>query len=434
MTSRLSVGLARGLVFAVGILAVGGVCWQLGFGVTEAAIIAGLAAILCALATQLAWGGFLFPGDALLICLGLLSGRQEIAIAAIGFAIASGSVLSGWGRATAVGTLRNPLAVLCAVAIWRNLAPAWTVILEGGRALRLPGVSIGGWFLSTRAIPAILLTTLTYFVIASVIETLVRERREYPFGEYWLLNFGKNFHHLFFTMVLGAVAAVGYRDVGATALVLFAVPIVLTRDALKRSLDLRTSRMEALKALSSSVDARDRYTYDHSNRVSRLACMLAREMGFGEATVEVIEGGALLHDIGKLSVDAEILSKPGPLDVDERAAIQEHPRYSADVLGQVDLLKDSVDIVRHHHERPDGTGYPDGLSGHEIPVGSRILNVADAFDAMISDRPYRKRRTLDEALEELRRGAGTEFDPVVVEYLARLIGRGELENLGFELN
>jgi len=102
------------------------------------------------------------------------------------------------------------------------------------------------------------------------------------------------------------------------------------------------------------------------------------------------------------------------------------------VVSRVDLLKESIDIVRHHHERPDGQGYPEGLKGHEIPVGARILNVADAFDAMISDRPYRKRKSVEEALDELQEGAGDEFDPVVVEYLTRLVADKPSEVLGTE--
>jgi putative nucleotidyltransferase with HDIG domain len=155
-------------------------------------------------------------------------------------------------------------------------------------------------------------------------------------------------------------------------------------------------------------------------------------LGFPETTVDLIEGGALLHDIGKLTVDTDILTKPGPLDPEERAVIEQHPLRSAEVVSRVDLLKESTDIVRHHHERPDGHGYPGGLKGHEIPVGAKILNVADAFDAMISDRPYRKRKTIDEALDELRRGAGEEFDPVVVEYISRLVQerRDEFDHKG----
>jgi HD-GYP domain-containing protein (c-di-GMP phosphodiesterase class II) len=155
-------------------------------------------------------------------------------------------------------------------------------------------------------------------------------------------------------------------------------------------------------------------------------------MGFPDSTIEMIESGALLHDIGKISLDAEILSKPGPLDAEERLQVRQHPMQSAQVVSRVELFKGAVDIVRHHHERPDGQGYPDGLKADEIPMGARILNVADAFDAMTSDRPYRGKRSIPEALEELKKGSGREFDPVVVEYLMRLLRKkpGEIKSLG----
>jgi putative nucleotidyltransferase with HDIG domain len=419
----------RLVLLVAGCTVIGAVALYMGLGRTEALVISVLGGILAVLATELPWGGFLFPADALLIGLCLLTGRSEVAIAGIGVAVASGITAARWGRATAVACVRNVVAALVATAMWRVFIPSWVVTIEGQgvHSVRLAGSDIGDWAMSGKAVPAILLCSLGYLVAASAVETLLRRFRQYAFGEFWLLNFGRNLHHLLFTVVLGAIISVAYRDVGAVAFVLFAFPIALTRDALKRSLDLRASRMEALKALSSSVDARDRYTYDHSNRVSRLAGMLAREMGFTEATVEMIEGGALLHDIGKLGVDAEILSKPGPLEPDERDVIRQHPLQSADVVSRLELLGDSVETVRYHHERPDGTGYPEGLSGHEIPVGARILNVADAFDAMISDRPYRRGKTVEQALEELKKGSGSEFDPVVVEYMTRLIAKRQEE-------
>ena len=422
----------RLVLFLIGCAITGLVAFHLGLGRTEAGVLLALGGVLSALATELPWGGFLFPSDALLVGLCLLTGRSEVAIAGVGVAIASSVMATRWRRTTVVTCLRNSVAALTVVAMWRVFIPSWVVVVEGRgvHSLRLAGSDIADWALSSRAIPAILLCSLGYLVAATAVETLLRRLRQYDFGEYWLLNFGRNLHHMLFTVVLGAIISVAYRDIGAAAFVLFAFPIALTRDALKRSLDLRASRMEALKALASSVDARDSYTYDHSNRVSRLAAMLARDMGFAESTVETIEGGALLHDIGKLGVDTEILSKPGPLEPEERLAIKQHPLQSAEVVSRMELLKDSVETVRYHHERPDGTGYPDGLSGHEIPVGARILNVADAFDAMISDRPYRKGKTVTQALKELKQGSGTEFDPVVVEYLTRLLRKRWREILG----
>jgi putative nucleotidyltransferase with HDIG domain len=412
-------GLLRLLGFAVGSGVLGIVAFFLGFGRTEAALIMAIGAILSALAARLPWGGLLLPCDAMLLGLGLLSGSVGVAFAAVGAAVASSSVIPGW-RSFFTMTMRNVTAVVVATALWQNLVPSAVVVLEGGRRLSL-GSNLDAWAMSAAAVPALIIASVGFLVMASTIETVLRTERRYAFGEFWLLNYGKNLHHLIFTVILGAVFSVAYRDIGMVAAVLFAFPVVLTRDALKRSLDLRSSRMEALRALASSVDARDKHTYDHSNRVSHLACLLAREMGFTESTVEIIEGGAMLHDIGKLGVDTEILAKPGPLDDAEREAVRHHPINSADVVSRVELLKRSVDIVKYHHERPDGEGYPEGLLGHEIPVGARILNVADAFDAMTSDRPYRRRKTVQQAVQELRDGSGSEFDPVVVEYLYRLL-------------
>jgi putative nucleotidyltransferase with HDIG domain len=411
----------RALGLAAGLALVAFAASLLGFGRTEIIVITVVACILSALAIELPWKGFLFPGDALLVCLCLLTASNRVVIVAAGTALVAGSLALSFARTALVAAFRNVVGCLVAVAIWRLLVPSLDILLGGGGFFRLTGNNFGSWMLKAQAIPALLMASLAFLVGATVAESVLRCKREYGFGEFWLLNAGRNFHHLIFTAILGAITAVAYRDIGAVAFVFFAFPVVLTRDALKRSLDLRTSRFQALKALSSSVDARDRYTYDHSNRVSRLASMLAREMGFPESVVELIEGGALLHDIGKLGVDTDILTKPGSLDPEERAVIEHHPLDSAEVVSRVDLLKESIDIVRHHHERPDGQGYPAGLKGHEIPVGARILNVADAFDAMISDRPYRKRKSVEDALAEIRRGAGEEFDPVVVEYLSRLI-------------
>ncbi len=401
---------------------------RLGFGSRDIVILVAIAALLSLLTLNLPWGGRLFPLDALLISICLL--RMDLNVVYLGVIVGLSACLAcraRWHSFIAVGA-RNALGSLVAISLWRQFQPVGQheSLFFGSLQSQTTG-----WMTSAAAVPALLLTALAYFIIVSTVDTLARSRREFGFGEFWFLNFGKNLHHHLFTVLLGAIMAIAYNtELASSCFILFAFPVVLTRDALRRSLDLRTSRMEAIKALASSVDARDKHTYDHSSRVARLARMLAREMGFSESTVEMIEGGALLHDIGKLSVDAEILTKPGPLDARERDAIRMHPAISAEVVSRVELLRRSVEIVRHHHERPDGRGYPEGLRGHEIPVGARILNVADAFDAMISDRPYRKGKTVDVVLEELRRGSGTEFDPVVVEYLIRLVNDGKLGWLG----
>jgi len=420
----------RGAIFIVACLLVAVTISKLEFSLTDVVIITGVSASLALLTLDLPWGGQLYPADALVVCICLIRPGIGAVIGAASIALASNALRYIRWRNLVTPAIRNTAGAAVAVGLWSRLIPHASYG-SGYVADWLSMTTLMRWLTSAAAVPPLLLTSLAYFAIASAMDSLMRNRRDFTFGEYWLLNFGRNMHHHLFTILLGAIMAVASRtDIGSAALILFAFPVILTRDALRRSLDLRTSRLDAIKALASSVDARDRHTYDHSSRVARLAAMLAREMGFSESTVEMIEGGALLHDIGKLSIDTEILTKPGPLDDEERKAIRAHPLRSAEVVSRVELLQSSAEIVRHHHERPDGKGYPHGLKGHEIPVGARILNVADAFDAMISDRPYRKGKTVEMALEELRRGSGTEFDPVVVEYLIRLVNDGKLQFLG----
>ena len=415
--------LLRVLVYVAGCLLTGAAVANLGFPMAHAIVITAVIGFLCLFTLELPWGGFLSPSDGMLLALCLLTGNIRIAPVGIAVAIAAGAVRSKPLSAVPVMALRNVIALFAALGLWRALVPTWMLLLNESQSVLISRDSglLDSWIFSAAAVPALLLGAVGYLVMSSMIDTLLRRRKEYDFGEYWLLNYGRNLHHHFFTVVLGALTCVVSRATGPVAFVVFAFPVLLTRDAFKRGLDLRASRVEAVKALSSSVDARDKYTHDHSYRVSRLACRLAREMGFAEATVEKIEGGALLHDIGKIGVDTEVLSKPGPLDDDEMEMIRQHPRSSADIISRLRLLKESAEIVVQHHERPDGRGYPEGLKGHEISVGARILNVADAFDAMTTDRPYRKRRSLEEAVDELSNGSGSEFDPVVVEYLMRMI-------------
>lgn len=411
----------RAAIFAAGCGLMCGAAHYLGFPATHVVVIGAVGVVLSLLATELPWGGFLFPSDALVLAVSLIVGRLEIAVFGVGAALAAASVVASWRRTLIVAPVRSLAATVLTVIVWRQLVPA---DLSAAYLTRLMASgAYFDWILSAGAVPVLLLAVATFLAVGTAAEITLRSRRGFNFRQFWLLNFGRNFHHVVFTLLVGALVSVAYGDMGALAFVLFTFPVLLTRDALKRSLDLRKSRLEALRALSSSVDARDRYTYDHSNRVSRLSALLAREMGFSEATVEAIESGALLHDIGKLSMDVEILSKPGPLDAAEMAEMKLHPLESAEVVSRVELFKGAVDVVRHHHERPDGSGYPSGLKADQIPVGARILNVADAFDAMTSDRPYRKRRSTVQALEELKRGSGSEFDPVVVEYLMRLLKR-----------
>jgi diguanylate cyclase (GGDEF)-like protein/putative nucleotidyltransferase with HDIG domain len=183
----------------------------------------------------------------------------------------------------------------------------------------------------------------------------------------------------------------------------------------------RVARVRAAASLAKAVDARDTYTGRHSDRVAELAGRIAARLGADEDQIELTRVAASLHDLGKLAVPEEILRKPGPLTEAERRMLERHPQIGFQMLESLGV--DSIaECVRHHHERWDGRGYPDGLPGPDIPLGARIIFVADAFDAMTSDRVYRGRLGEDEALAELTRNAGTQFDPEIVAALAEELG------------
>jgi putative nucleotidyltransferase with HDIG domain len=180
---------------------------------------------------------------------------------------------------------------------------------------------------------------------------------------------------------------------------------------------LRTTHRATIAALSRSMEAKDLYTGGHTERVATIARALGRRLGFASADLDAVEIGALLHDIGKIGIPEHVLNKPGPLDEDEWELMREHPIISEYILADVDLPEIVRQIARSSHERIDGTGYPDGLRGDRIPLAARIVLVADAFDAITSDRPYRRSRSVAAAITELRTNAGTQFCPRVVAAL-----------------
>ena len=181
--------------------------------------------------------------------------------------------------------------------------------------------------------------------------------------------------------------------------------------------ETQSAYLGAIRALAAALDARDPYTAGHSERVSALSVLIARQLSLSEAEVDIIRLGALLHDIGKIGVADHILRKPSALSADEFEQIRRHPGLGARILRKVPFLEPHLAIVELHHERPDGKGYPFGLLGDNIPLDARIVHVADAFDAMTSARAYRPARAASVALVELQRYSGTQFDPASVDAL-----------------
>ncbi|MDQ0940885.1 HD-GYP domain-containing protein [Streptomyces sp. V1I1] len=185
----------------------------------------------------------------------------------------------------------------------------------------------------------------------------------------------------------------------------------------------RAAHQATIRALVQAVDIKDKYTRGHSERVGRASVLIARELSMDEARLELLRFAGILHDVGKLGVPTRVLRKDGPLTPQERRVIELHPEYGHDMVRGIGFLGEARAAILHHHERLDGSGYPYGLVGRQIPEFARVVAVADAFDAMTSTRSYRRARPVAVALEELKRCAGTQFDPQMVRALVRALER-----------
>lgn len=186
---------------------------------------------------------------------------------------------------------------------------------------------------------------------------------------------------------------------------------------------LKESQVETIMSLVLSQEAKDRYTYGHSERVTKYSVAIAREMGLLEEDIEVIERAGKLHDLGKIGINDEILFSEGSLDEEKMNVIRTHPAKGVNILEPLKFLDREKEIIRHHHERYDGRGYPDGLKGEQISLGARIMAVADAFDAMKSTRPYKNNLSKTEIVSELLSHSGTQFDPKIVNVFLKIVDR-----------
>ena len=215
--------------------------------------------------------------------------------------------------------------------------------------------------------------------------------------------------------VLGLLIAALWTVVGAFAAVLVLVPLFVARWAMGQFAEQQRAYAATMEALCQAVETKDFYTRGHSERVSRGSGMIAREIGMRPDRADAISYAGMLHDVGKLGVPTTVLQKNGALTEEEYAAIQLHPMRGLEIVREIGFLDEALTGIMHHHERIDGKGYPMGLAADEIPEFARVIAVADAFDSMTSNRSYRQARGIDQAVRELRKGAGSQFDPALVE-------------------
>jgi diguanylate cyclase (GGDEF)-like protein/putative nucleotidyltransferase with HDIG domain len=290
-----------------------------------------------------------------------------------------------------------------------------------------------------------------YFLVNTVLLSLAVgvEGRE-SILKVWRERFAWLTPHYVTYGVIAAVIAEAYRPIGAWAIVVFALPLFLMRKTQEAYLKhtqrstqklrvaaetiqtqnvsleqanrlLRERSTAAMESLSATVDARDAYTAGHSRRVQQLALAIGRELALSQAELELLGHAALFHDIGKLGIPDAILLKPSALTDEEWVTMASHAEEGASIINRLGFLSDAVPAIRHHHERWDGSGYPHGLAGDEIPVPARIIHVADAFDSMLTTRVYRPARPAGEALAELRAHAGSQFCPRCVAALEAVV-------------
>ncbi|MGC3001667.1 HD-GYP domain-containing protein, partial [Streptomyces sp. G35A] len=271
----------------------------------------------------------------------------------------------------------------------------------------------------------LVLTLLDAGIVASASGAPLRRAGRVAGPGAWWRTFARSLAPVTVHGLAGLMMAVLWRSpYGPVAALLVLLPMGVSWWAFAQYHRERAAHQATIRALVRAVDIKDGYTRGHSERVGQASMMIARELGMDDERVEVLRFAGILHDVGKLGVPTRLLTKDGPLTPEERRVIELHPEYGHQMVRGISFLGEARAAVLHHHERLDGTGYPYGLAGSQIPESARVVAVADAFDAMTSTRSYSRARPVPVALEELRRCAGAHFDPRMVAALVRAIGRG----------
>jgi putative nucleotidyltransferase with HDIG domain len=326
--------------------------------------------------------------------------------------------------------------LLTNVAVKRN--PVYKIVFNLGQVVISIGTAalvyrhLGGrtgaeFALDSTQIVPLLAAPLVYFLLnTGLISFAIGMRERLSALRIWQTNFQWEILHVFFFLPFGILLALVHLRIGPVGVLLFLIPLFLARFSFKLWIDTKASHIATVQALVSAIDASDPFTRGHSYRISKYAVRIARHLGVSEKEIEEIEYGALLHDIGKIAIQHDILLKPGRLSESERQLMRTHPKVGHDILKGLKFLERAAEIVYCHHEQPNGRGYPRGLRPERIPMGSRIIMAVDAFDAMTSDRPYRRGLSPEVAYEELLRHAGNQFFTDVVDALIELHRTGAL--------
>ncbi len=267
---------------------------------------------------------------------------------------------------------------------------------------------------------------LTYLVVNAVLVTgIIVLANRVPARVVLTGILGSHFPSYIAYGIFGLVLAVLWvgLDIGPLAALLLLMPLLVARWAMSQYSQERQAYEATIRTLVQAVETKDSYTRGHSERVARASVMIARVIGMREDRINGLRYAGILHDLGKLGVPTKVLQKSGKLTEEEFAAIKLHPLRGMEMLGDIEFLDEAFQGILHHHERLDGLGYPMGLKGDQIPEFARVIAVADAFDSMTSTRSYRAARTVEEAVEEVKRCRGSQFDAVMVDALVKALAK-----------
>ena len=272
-------------------------------------------------------------------------------------------------------------------------------------------------------LPAALCAFVYCFINLILVTLVIFLDRGGRIATIWRINFKDILSSYLAEAPIGFLMAIVYVEVGIFGILLFFLPLLLARRSFELYAKMRKVYLDTIRALAAAIDAKDPYTKGHSERVAETSIALAQELNLSDKDIENIEYTALLHDIGKIGIADNILGKNSSLTNKEFDKIKEHTVMGAKIIEPVDFLKNSYEAIYHHHEKYNGAGYPDGLKEKDIPLSARIISVADAYDAMGSDRPYRKKLNKVKILKELKDQSGKQFDPEVVKALISVLDR-----------
>jgi len=278
---------------------------------------------------------------------------------------------------------------------------------------------------------AIIASIIVYILVNAIIMSILMV---FITGQGFFKNFFRDIvwvvKDYFSVAPLGILMALAYINYGIVGVLLFFGPLLFARYSFKLYIDMRKIYIDTVKSLSQAVEAKDPYTNGHSMRVGRYSCKLAERLGLSEKRIENLRIAAELHDIGKIGIEEGILNKPGRLTEVEYDRIKQHPEIGVRIIKDISFLKDASKIILNHHERYDGTGYPEGRKNGDIMLESQILSLADVFDALTSERPYRSAMTVGEALQIIEDGKGSQFDCRLADAFIKMV-REERELMKF---